>query len=73
MSDYTIPAAELAVGAEVYYSVHADAITVTSVRHDVQHSSGTYRVTVVNGVDVHGTLVDLRCLPDFPFLRADRF
>ena len=68
---HTIPAREVTEGMELYHSVHANAITVTSVRHNVRHY--TKRVTVIHGTDVHGVLVDLTCHPDFEFLPADQF
>lgn len=65
-----IMAQDVTTGMELYHSVHANAITVTSVRHNVAYYAR--RVTVVHGVDVHGVLVELICHPEFEFLPAER-
>lgn len=62
-----ITATEVTTGMRIRHDVHENAITVTRVRHDVQHASGGLRVTVINGVDAHGVLVDLTCRPGFEF------
>jgi hypothetical protein len=65
----TITATEVTEGMRVYHSVHANAITVTKVRHNVAYY--TQRVTFVYGTDAHGVLVELICHPAFEFVPAE--
>ena len=63
---HTIEAQKVTAGMIVHASVNSAAITVSDVRHNVNHY--TRRVTVVSRTDSNGVLAGLICDPEFEFV-----